>query len=35
MMIRVTSVEPASDLSPKSFILSGHDWKRQFTDETR
>jgi hypothetical protein len=33
--ISVTSIESATDLSPKSFVLSGHEWKRQFTDETR
>jgi hypothetical protein len=35
MRIQVTSIEPAANLSASAFTLSGHDWKRQFTDETR
>jgi len=35
MRIRINSVESADNLNPSSFKLSGHDWKRQFTDEAR
>jgi hypothetical protein len=35
MRILVASIETDTNLSSQSFILSGHDWKRQFTDETR
>lgn len=33
--IEVTKIGPAANLSPATFQLSGHDWKRQFTDEVR
>jgi hypothetical protein len=33
--IRITEIETPTNLSPGAFSLSGHDWKRQFTDETR
>jgi hypothetical protein len=35
MRIQTISIEQATNLSSKSFTLSGHDWKRQFTDEAR
>jgi hypothetical protein len=33
--IRVASIEAAQPAASNSFALSGHDWKRQFTDEAR
>jgi hypothetical protein len=35
MRIEITKIGPAANLSPAAFQLSGHDWKRQFTDEVR
>ena len=35
LRIRITSIEAIQASSANSFTLSGHDWKRQFTDETR
>jgi outer membrane lipoprotein-sorting protein len=35
MRVQISSIEKADHLDAGSFKLSGHDWKRQFTDEAR
>jgi hypothetical protein len=35
LRIQVNSIQEAANLNTSSFKLSGHEWKRQFTDEAR
>lgn len=35
MRIEVKELEPTGTVDPAIFVLRGHDWSRQFTDEVR